>query len=244
MSSGKNPNPAAAVPEDSDTDSDWSTSTEDDSDTGSETSASSYTDDDGAASPPLPSMPPPPPPAAPPLPPGQLFQSPAIQAAVHKMLTHLQDWWKDSEHLLQLMADKQLPCDTLTKLSDQIDTMLDKSIEKLIKTAASDPSVFPIQDLVGTSRTIKKYVFLKVGEVCCQKGEQDECAEAAKKALVSLKKVRNAGADAYDEMIAHLLTNSEEGAADDVISTPELDALLTQLGAPHPPSAAARAGGA
>lgn len=224
---------------DTDTDSDWSTSTEEDSDTDSDDS-SGFTDDTTTATPASPSLPLPSTPSLPTKPPGQLFASPAIQAAIHTMLSHLQTWWEDSEHLLQLMADKQLPCDTLTKLSDQIDTMLDKSIEKLIKTAASDPSVFPIQDLVGTSRTIKKYVFLKVGEVCCQKGEQDECAQAAKKALVSLKKVRNAGADAYDEMIAHLLTNTGD-TGDEAITTPELDALLRQLGAP---SAAAAAGGA
>ncbi len=196
--------------------SDWSTSSDETTpDSDSDSSPDHFEDPSESLPPPTQSA-------------GQLFASPAIQAAIHTMLTHLQAWWQESEHLLQLMADKKLPCDTLMKLSDQIDSMLDKAIEKLITSAATDPSVFPIQELVGTSRTVKKYVFLKVGEVCCQQGMQDECAEAANKALVSLKKVRNAGADTYDEMIAHLLTSTQE----DTMSTPELEDLLSALTIP------------
>jgi hypothetical protein len=171
---------------------------------------------------------------APPKDQGQLFATPAMQTGVHKMLTHLQEWWDHSEGLLHAMAEKNLPCASLTKMSDQIDRMVDKSIEKLIKSVAADPAVFPIAALVGTTRDIKKYLFLKVGEVCCQGGRQDECAKMANRALVALKKFRNSAADFYDQMIAHVISGmtaaeNTPAAGGGDISTPELENLLKQL---------------
>ena len=162
--------------------------------------------------------------------PGQIFATPEMQAGVHKMLTHLQEWWEHSEMLLQLMASKNLPCKSIERMSDQIDKMLDKSIEKLIKNVSADPSVFPIAALVKWTREIKLNLFLKVGEVCCQSANQDECAKAANVALVALKKFRNSANEFYDQMIAHVITamDATEGGADD-IDTPEIEALLQQL---------------
>lgn len=149
------------------------------------------------------------------------------------MLTHLQEWWEHSETLLQMMAKKKLPCSSLEKMSDQIDKMVDKSIEKLIKSFAADPAIFPVAAIVATTRDIKKYLFLKVGEVCCQGGNQDNCAKMANKALVALKKFRTSAADFYDQMIAHVISgmnapDADSGAADD-IATPELENILKQM---------------
>jgi len=163
--------------------------------------------------------------------PGQIFATPEMQAGVHKMLTHLQEWWEHSETLLQMMASKNLPCASIEKMSDQIDKMLDKSIEKLIKSFAADPSVFPIAAIVNVTREIKRNLFLKVGEVCCQSANQDDCAKAANVALVSLKKFRNSANEFYDQMIAHVISSmdaSEAGGSDN-IDTPEIQALLQQL---------------
>lgn len=206
--------------EDDGGDSQMSPTPSDDSDTGSHTTSSTPA-----------SMP-----SAPPLAKdqGQLFATPEMQAGVHNMLTHLQEWWEHSEVLLHLMADKKLPCSSLNKMSDHIDKMVDKSIEKLIKSFAVDPAVFPIAAIVSTTRDIKKYLFLKVGEVCCQGGNQDSCAKMANKALVALKKFRNSAADFYDHMIAHVISGMT--AADDAmapgsddIATPELENILKQL---------------
>ena len=176
---------------------------------------------------------------------GQLFATPEMQAGVHTMLTHLQEWWEHSEVLMQLMAKKKLPCSSLEKMSDQIDKMVDKSIEKLIKSFSSDPAAFPIAAVVSTTRDIKKYLFLKVGEVCCQGGNQDACAKMANKALISLKKFRNSATDFYDQMIAHVIAGmtAHDDMADkaDDISTPELENILRQMQAapmtplPSPP---------
>lgn len=163
----------------------------------------------------------------------QIFATPQMQSAVHAMLTHLQEWWEHSEGLLQLMADKQLPCNSLKKMSDDIDTMLDKSISKLIETYSSDPSHFPISVLIDTTRTIKKYLFMKVGEVCCQAGKGDDCAKAAKAALLSLKKFRNSATNFYDEMLSHLVQgmSASDNAAptSQDFDTPQLEALMDSL---------------
>jgi hypothetical protein len=97
----------------------------------------------------------------------------------------------------------------------------------MLKSSVVDPSAFPIAALVQSARSIKKYVFLKVGEVCCQAGNKDNCAKMAKNALVSLKKFRNSANDLYDHMIAQVLDamDSEE----DDIATPEMNELLKQM---------------
>ena len=164
----------------------------------------------------------------------QLFATPQMQSAVHVMLTHLQEWWEHSEGLLQMMAAKKLPCASIKKMSDEIDTMLDKSISKLIETYSSDPSAFPISALVGTTRAIKKYLFLKVGEVCCQAGREDACAKMANVALVSLKKFRNSATDFYDQLLANLVQSMETSTATqdgEEFTTPDLQNLLAELSA-------------
>lgn len=162
----------------------------------------------------------------------QLFATPQIQSAVHVMLTHLQEWWEHSEGLLQMMAAKQLPCSSLKKMSDEIDTMLDKAISKLIETYSSDPSAFPIAAIISTTRAIKKYLFLKVGEVCCQAGREDACAKMANAALVSLKKFRNSATDFYDHLLANLVQSMELSTTtedDEAFTTPDLKNLLGEL---------------
>uniref|UniRef100_A0A6C0C2G7 Uncharacterized protein n=1 Tax=viral metagenome TaxID=1070528 RepID=A0A6C0C2G7_9ZZZZ len=162
----------------------------------------------------------------------QLFATAPMQSSVHTMLTHLQEWWEHSEQLLQMMAAKQLPCSSLKKMSDEIDTMLDKAISKLIETYSSDPSVFPVAAIISTTRAIKKYLFLKVGEVCCQVGKEDACAKMANVSLVSLKKFRNSATDFYDQLLAHLVQSMEAATTtkdDEAFSTPDLQNLLSEL---------------
>lgn len=164
--------------------------------------------------------------------PEALFATPKIQSSVHIMLTHLQEWWEHSEQLLQVMADKKLPCNTLRQMSDDIDTMLDKAISNLIETVSSDPSVFPVAALISTTRAIKKYLFLKVGEVCCQAGNEDKCAKMANVALTSLKKFRTSATDFYDQLLAHMIESMDQLDKQpdvDEFTTPDIKNLLDAL---------------
>lgn len=162
-----------------------------------------------------------------------LFASAELQTSVHTMLTHLQEWWALSEMLLQKMATKELPCNRLRSMSDTIDKIVDKSIETLIQTAITDPNSFPIVQIVATAKKIKEYLFFKVGEVCCQAGNEDGCAKAAKIALIALKKFRLSANDFYDSMIAHVITEmSNAPEPPKGMSTPDLDALLEMIRAP------------
>ena len=155
--------------------------------------------------------------------------TPTMQMAMHKMLTYLQQWWKDSERLLQTMVAHNLPCDSLKKMSNDIDQMLDKAIGKIAK-GVLDPSVFPIADIVHVARNMKRYVFLKVGEICCQAGNEDKCAKAANVALVTLKKFRNSANNVYDEMIAQVLQAMDSASdEEDELATPDMTKLLKQM---------------
>lgn len=161
--------------------------------------------------------------------PGDAGDVPELHMAMHKMLSHLSEWWTDSEQLLQLMASKSLPCKTLEGMSDKIDKLLDNAIETIINSPGAEPAVFPMTRIVQLTREIKRYLFLKVGEVCCQKGNADKCAATAKTALVSLKKFRTAAHGVYDTMIAQALDGLDESPGPGM-DTPEIEALLKQLG--------------
>jgi hypothetical protein len=150
-----------------------------------------------------------------------------LQHAMHTMLAHLQNWWIDSEEVLQLLADKNLPCDQLKSMSDDIDKLLDKSIEKLVSDYDSDPITFPVTSLMGAAKNIKKYLFLKVGQICCQQGNQDKCASAAKKALKSLSKFKDSAGTFYDALVAQALQSKPDPGYDAV--EPSLDKLFKQL---------------
>jgi len=148
----------------------------------------------------------------------KLFDFPELQKSVRILLTHLKNWWDESEKLLGLMADKQLPCDTLVKLSDKIDQMLDKAIESMLHKTESDPNYFPLQAVTDMSKEIKRYVFLKVGQVCCKQGNQDKCSKAAKKALMSLKQVRTSAVGVYDQLIINMFNDQPTASS---ASTPD-----------------------
>jgi hypothetical protein len=168
---------------DTDTDSPYSDSQWSDSDTGDEDS----------------------PQAAPP-PGNPVKQSPNMQRAMGLLLKELQDWWMRSEQLMELMQDRQLPCDSLQKMSDRIDSLMDTSLDSMVKSQqAADPNVLPIHAIIGLTRSIKRYIFLKVGQVCCQKGNQDKCAKAANRALNSMKKFRTSAVGLYDAVIQDML---------------------------------------
>ena len=152
--------------------------------------------------------------------------TPKMQMVIHKMLSCLQRWWEDSERLLKIMAEKKLPCDSMKKMSNEIDEMLDKAIS-LIAAGDTDPAVLPVAEIVHVAREIKRYVFLKVGELCCQSGNTDKCAKAANTALVTLKKFRNSANNLYDEMIAQVLQEME--TPDVHHDNPELIKLIEQM---------------
>ena len=152
--------------------------------------------------------------------------TPKMQMVIHKMLSCLQRWWEDSERLLKIMAEKKLPCDSMKKMSNEIDEMLDKAIS-LIAAGDTDPAVLPVAEIVHAAREIKRYVFLKVGELCCQSGNTDKCAKAANTALVTLKKFRNSANNLYDEMIAQVLQEME--TPDVHHDNPELMKLIEQM---------------
>jgi hypothetical protein len=174
----------------------------------------------------------------------RLFKSQRVEMAVHEMLTHLQKWWSESAKLLTRMAQNDLPCDTIQKLSDDIDHTLDKSIQVLIDSAddTNDPALFPIATLSAAVRTLRKVIFLKVGQVCCKNGNQDKCARVAKKALATLDAFKGAAADVYDTMIADLIDKLNSQAEADVtqaealMTTPELQQVLAALGTMDPKS--------
>jgi len=161
---------------------------------------------------------------------GQLFATPEMQSSVHKMLSHLQEWWEHSEELLEMMANKKLPCKSLVSMSEEIDNMLDKSISKLIEDVSIDPGAFPVAALISTARDIKKYLFLKVGEICCQAGKEDECAKMANKALVSLKKFRNSAGDLYDTILTQAMQEMDSDEEETPgVSSEELNKLINSF---------------
>jgi hypothetical protein len=172
-----------------------------DSDTDTPYSDSAWSDDSDSSDEDDPHVAPTP--AAPPAP---QKQSPTMQRAMALLLKELQDWWMRSEHLMELMRDKQLPCESLQKMSDRIDTLMDTSLDHMVSNEkTSDPSVIPIHAIIKLTRSIKKYIFLKVGQVCCQKGNQDKCAKAANRALGSMKNFRTSAVGLYDAAIQDML---------------------------------------
>ena len=162
---------------------------------------------------------------------GQLFVNPKVQTAIHSMLSDLQQWWQECEVLLELMSRKKLNCGTLRQMSDHLDKTLDVAIETLITTPNADPDVFPMDGVLGISKEIKKYLFSKIGEVCCQAGKQDKCALLAKTALKALKKFKTSAGMFYDQMISHVLESMQNEA---VGTDADLQKFLQDMEEPAP----------
>jgi hypothetical protein len=153
-----------------------------------------------------------------------MFKTKDLQDKVQIMLEHLQEWWEEQHQLLDVMSNENLPCDSLRQMSDKIDTLLDNSLDELIKNADANPAVFPVGPLVGLTKAIKKYTFLKVGQLCCQKGRSSKCGPAAKAALQVLARFRDSATDVYAELL-----KDSENPSETEMDTPEIENLIREL---------------